>query len=93
MEEGGEVGDGTAGGPSAIGGRGKAEISLMPAMAQVLPPCWIQFHLLSCKKQSSNGWVVALFFFSLIIGGMVALDCILNGCCKTVYHSMLSLVP
>ena len=24
------MGDGTAGGPSAIGGRGKAEISLMP---------------------------------------------------------------
>ena len=33
-------------------------------MAQVLISCWIQCYLPSWKKQSSDIWVVALFFFS-----------------------------
>ena len=32
------------------------------------------------KKQSSDVWVVAIFF--LVIDDMVALDCILNCCCN-----------
>ena len=40
--------------------------SRLTLMAQVLVPCWIQFYLAS--------------FF--VIDGMVALDCILNGCCN-----------
>ena len=58
------MGDGTAEGPSAIGDRGKAEISLMPddgtgsgSLLGSVPPTLL-------KKQSSNVWVVALFFSS-----------------------------
>jgi len=43
---------------------GKLKFHSCLMMAQVLVPCWVQFHLLSWKKQSSNVWVVALFFSS-----------------------------
>ena len=55
--------------------------SHLTLMARVSDSCWIQFHLPSWKKQSSDVWGVALFFFC-ITDDMAALDCFLNGCCN-----------
>ena len=75
------MGDGRAEGSSAIGDGGQAAISVMPdvdgtgsgsLLDSILSPL--------LKKRSSDVWVVALFF--LVLDDIVALDCILNGCCK-----------
>ena len=80
MEEEGEVGGSRAEGLSAIGDRGQAAISLMSDVDGT-GSCFLLDSILSTllKKRSSDVWVVALFF--LVIDEMVALDCILNGCC------------
>ena len=53
-------------------------------IAEVLLPCWIQFYLPSWKmiQWCLGGSSVFFFFFSLIIDDLVALNCILNGCCR-----------
>ena len=58
------MGDGTAEGPSAIGDRGKAEISLMPDDGTGSGSLLGSIPSTRLKKQSSNVWVVALFFSS-----------------------------
>ena len=71
------MGDSRAEGSSATGDGEQAAISLMPDVeAQVLVPCWIKF----CLKNHLVLTVISSLF--LIIGDTVALDCILNGCCK-----------
>ena len=81
------MGDGRAEGSSAIGDGGQAAISVMPdvdgtgsgsLLDSILSPL--------LKKRSSDVWVVALFF--LVLDDIVALDCILNGCCnlRVLFH-------
>ena len=53
--------------------------SSLTLMAQVLVPCWIQFYLAAWKKTTQ--WCLGSSSFSLVIDGIVALNCILNGCC------------
>ena len=75
------MGDGRAEGSSTIGDRGQAAISLMPDVDGTGSGSLLDSILPTLlKKWSSDVWVVALFF--LVIDGTVALDCILNGCCK-----------
>ena len=88
------MGDGRAEGASAIGDGGQSQISLMPhadgtGSASLLNS--IPSTLL--KKQSSDVWVLALFF--LTIDNTVTLDCILNSCCNLyvrVYIWVLGLI-
>ena len=64
--------------PQEMESKLKFHSSLM-LMAQVLVPCWIQFYLAAWKKTTQ--WCLGSSSFSLVIGGIVALNCILNGCC------------
>ena len=71
-------------GSQVIGdGRGQAAISLMPD-ADGTGSGFLLDSILSplLKKWSRDVWLVALFFFFLIIDDTVALDCILNNCSK-----------
>ena len=71
------MGDGRVEGSSAIGDGGKADTSLTLALDGTGSGSLLDSVLsILFKKQSSEVWVVALFF----IDNMVALDCILNLC-------------
>ena len=71
------MGAGRAEGSSAIGDGGQAAIPLMPDSDGTGSGSLLDSILSTLfKKQSSDVWVVALFF----IDDMVALDCILNLC-------------
>ena len=75
------MGDDRANRPSAIGGRGRAALSLMPDIDGIDSGSLLGSILSTLlKKCPSDVWIVALFF--LIIDDMVPLDCTLNNCCK-----------
>ena len=74
------MGDGRTEGSSTIGDGGQAAIFHLMLMAQVLVPRGIQFYLRSGKKMAQQHLGSSSFF--LVIGDMVALDCILDGCCN-----------
>ena len=75
------MGAGRAEGSSAIGDGGQAAIPLMPDSDGTGSGSLLDSILSTLfKKQSSDVWVVALFF----IDDMVALDCIWN-CCYNLH--------
>ena len=77
------MGDGRAEGSSAIGDGGQVAISLTPDVDGTGSGSLLDSILSTLlKKRSSNVWVVALSSFFLIIDDLLALDCILNGCCN-----------
>ena len=75
------MGDGRAERSSAIGDGGQAAVSLMPDVDGTGSGSLLDSVLSTLlKKQSSDVWVVALFF--PIIDDTVTLDFILKGCCN-----------
>ena len=81
MEEGEEVGDGTAEGSSAIGDGGRTLISFIPDVDGIRFCFLAGFNSIYPLEKNDPGlvWVVTLF---LIIKDSVALACILNSCCN-----------
>ena len=74
------MGDGGAEPLSAIGDGGQASISFTPDIHGTGSDSWLDSILSTFLKKRSGGiWVVTFF---LIMGDMVALICILNGCCN-----------
>ena len=74
------MGDGAAEGSPAIGDGGQAEISLTPDVDGTGSGSLLDSVLSSRLKKMIQGCLDSSSF-SLIIDGMVALNCILNGCC------------